>query len=98
VLLAGGGAFNPTLRHMLSTRTSYPLRTLEDMGLRSDAREAVAFAIMAHETMLGHETNVVGATGAARRVVMGKIVPAVCTTDMAAEHNRPTCVDAQAIV
>jgi anhydro-N-acetylmuramic acid kinase len=77
VLLAGGGAFNPTLRHMLSTRTSYPLRTLEDMGLRSDAREAVAFAIMAHETMLGHETNVVGATGAARRVVMGKIVPAV---------------------
>jgi anhydro-N-acetylmuramic acid kinase len=75
VILGGGGAFNSTLRRMLAERIPHQVLTLEDVGIRSDAKEAMAFAVLAHEAFLGHTTNVPGATGASRHVVMGKIVP-----------------------
>jgi anhydro-N-acetylmuramic acid kinase len=49
--------------------------TQEDLGGRSDAKEAMAFAILAHETIMGAANNAPGATGANRSVVMGKIIP-----------------------
>lgn len=88
LILGGGGAFNPTLRRMLQQRLASGLTpgdnthqipstvlTHEDCGLRSDAKEALAFAILAHETITGVSNNVPGATGAARPVVLGKIIP-----------------------
>jgi anhydro-N-acetylmuramic acid kinase len=76
VILGGGGVFNPTLRRMLTERLApWQVLTHEDCGLRSDAKEAIGFAILAHETMMGVATNVPGATGASRRAVLGKIVP-----------------------
>jgi anhydro-N-acetylmuramic acid kinase len=51
------------------------VRTLEDLGLSSDAKEAIAFAILANETIAGNPSNVPSATGALRPVVLGKIVP-----------------------
>ena len=76
VVLGGGGAFNPTLRHMLAERVApFNVLTHEDCGLRSDAKEALAFAILAHETVMGVANNVPGATGAKQRVVLGKIIP-----------------------
>jgi len=48
---------------------------MDDLGLSADAKEAVSFAILARETILGRPGNVRGATGATRRVVLGKIVP-----------------------
>jgi anhydro-N-acetylmuramic acid kinase len=77
VILGGGGAFNSTLRQMLAARFPHTLLTLEDVGIRSDAKEAMAFAVLAREAILGHANNVPGATGAKRSVVMGKIVPGV---------------------
>ncbi len=76
ILVSGGGAYNPTLCAMLQelVQPAKVLR-LEDIGLRSDAKEAVAFALLAHTTMLGVTNNVPGATGATHPVVMGKIVP-----------------------
>ena len=47
----------------------------EDFGLANAAKEALAFAILAHETLRGRPGNVPGATGAGRAVVLGKIVP-----------------------
>jgi anhydro-N-acetylmuramic acid kinase len=75
VVLGGGGTFNPTLRQMLQRRVS-PIQvfTHEDFGYDSNAKEAMAFAILAHETVMGAANNVPSATGAKRRVVMGKIV------------------------
>ena len=75
IILGGGGAFNPTLRRMLQERVA-PMQVLthEDFGYDSNAKEAMAFAILAHETVMGTANNVPGATGARRRVVMGKIV------------------------
>jgi anhydro-N-acetylmuramic acid kinase len=51
------------------------LFTHEDFGIANDAKEALAFAILAHETLLGRPSNVPNATGARRAVVLGKIVP-----------------------
>jgi 1,6-anhydro-N-acetylmuramate kinase len=47
--------------------------TQEDMGFNSDAKEAVAFAILANEAINGHFNNIPKATGAKHPVVMGKI-------------------------
>ena len=76
IILGGGGAKNPTLRDMLARRVGVgTLFTHEDFGIANAAKEALAFAILAHETLLGKPGNVPSATGARRAVVLGKIVP-----------------------
>src|SRR5206468_296871 len=54
---------------------SVPILTHEDFGLDSSAKEPLAFAILAHETLLGRSGNVPSVTGARRAVVLGKIIP-----------------------
>jgi len=77
IILGGGGASNPTLRRMLAARIGAgELLTHDDLGIPNAAKEALAFAILAHETLLGKAANVPNATGARRTVVLGKIVPA----------------------
>jgi anhydro-N-acetylmuramic acid kinase len=76
IVLGGGGARNPTLCQMLAERIGAgQLLTHEDFGIANAAKEALAFAILAHETLLGKPGNVPNATGARRAVVLGKIVP-----------------------
>lgn len=76
VIVSGGGVHNATLLSRLRAALApVPVRSLEDLGLSSDAKEAVAFAILANETIAGNPSNVPGATGALRPVVLGKIVP-----------------------
>jgi len=76
VIVGGGGAYNPTLLAMLRERLpGVVVLTHEDFGISSDAKEAIAFAILASEAVRGRPTNVPAATGAGRRVVLGKIVP-----------------------
>lgn len=76
IILGGGGAKNPTLVEMLFKFTDVgQLCAHEDFGMDSSAKEPLAFAIMAHETLLGRPSNVPAVTGARRAVVLGKIVP-----------------------
>jgi anhydro-N-acetylmuramic acid kinase len=76
IILGGGGAKNPTLRRMLAARIGVTeLLTHEDFGIANAAKEALAFAILAHETLLGKPGNVPSATGARRAAVLGMIVP-----------------------
>lgn len=76
IILGGGGAENPTLRSMLARRVGAgELFTHEDFGIANAAKEALAFAILAHETLRGRPGNVPAATGARRAAVLGKIVP-----------------------
>nr|MBA2248105.1 anhydro-N-acetylmuramic acid kinase [Chloroflexia bacterium] len=42
-------------------------------GYDGDAKEAIAFALMAHDSLAGLPTNVPGATGASRAVPLGKL-------------------------
>jgi len=76
VILGGGGVYNLTLLRMLREQLpEVSLLTHEDFGLPSAAKEAVAFALLANETLLGRPGNVPSATGARRAVPLGKIIP-----------------------
>ena len=74
--VGGGGAKNLALIKMLSDGLATfhtELRTVEELGIPSQAKEAVAFALLAWLTWNGLPGNVPSATGAARPVVLGKI-------------------------
>jgi len=76
MVLSGGGAFNPTLVALLKEELpEMRIARSEDHGIGSDAREAVAFAILGNETVCNRPGNVPGATGADHAVVLGKITP-----------------------
>ncbi len=74
VIVSGGGARNPTLMRMLARRLS-PARvtTSEEYGLGIEAKEAVAFAVLAYESWHKRAGNIPAATGASRAVVLGSI-------------------------
>ena len=61
------------LGHLRQALPGCAVLTNEDLGLNSDSKEAVAFAILANETLFGVCNNAPGATGARHPVVMGKI-------------------------
>jgi anhydro-N-acetylmuramic acid kinase len=76
VVIGGGGAKNKTLLKMLAQAVPFAeIMTHEQFGINNSAKEALAFAIMAFETLAGRPSNVPGATGAWRACVLGKIVP-----------------------
>lgn len=74
VIVGGGGArncyFMSRLREELSRAR---IMVHEDLGIPSQAKEGLAFAILGNELLSGHTNNLPSATGAARAVVMGKI-------------------------
>ncbi|GEM_PF-152309 len=76
VILGGGGSHNSILRGMIEGELA-PARVLlhEDFGLSADAKEALAFAVLAYEAWHGRPGNLPSATGASHRVVLGKISP-----------------------
>ena len=76
MIVSGGGAKNPTLMAMLRNEIAplgIALRFSDEFGLPSEAKEAVAFAVLAHETWQRRPSNVPAATGAKRAVILGKI-------------------------
>ena len=75
VLVNGGGSRNPVLMRMIAERLDgIPVHPTDVAGIDADAKEAIAFALMAHDTLAGLPTNIPGATGAKRAVPLGKIV------------------------
>jgi anhydro-N-acetylmuramic acid kinase len=76
VYVSGGGALNPALMSSLSRRLA-PARVqpLSVLGFDPAAKEALAFALLAHRTLCGLPGNVTGATGAMHPVVLGHITP-----------------------
>jgi len=77
MILSGGGAHNATLVRMLQHELAgVRIRSTDEFGISVDAREAVAFAVLAWATIKGIPNNVPSATGADGPVVLGKIVPA----------------------
>ncbi len=75
-VVSGGGAQNPTLMAMLANRLDelgLQLRSTDEFGLPSIAKEAAAFALLAYETWMHRPSNVPSATGARRPAILGKI-------------------------
>ena len=76
MIVSGGGAKNPTLMSMLRdavTPLGIKLHFSDEFGLPTEAKEAVAFALLAHETWHRRPSNVPSATGAKRVAILGKI-------------------------
>jgi anhydro-N-acetylmuramic acid kinase len=76
LIVSGGGAKNPTLMAWLVKEVrglGLRLRSSDELGIPSSAKEAVAFAVMAYETWNRRPSNVPSATGAKLAVVLGKI-------------------------
>ena len=73
LVAGGGGCRNATLMDDLRQELGVPVLTNEDLGLDSDAKEAVAFAVLANECIHGNPNNLPSVTGAGHPVVMGKI-------------------------
>lgn len=73
LILCGGGAANPVLVEMIRHSTKLPVRLFDEFGVPSDAKEAVAFALLGSETLRGVPSNVPTATGAIHPVIMGKV-------------------------
>jgi anhydro-N-acetylmuramic acid kinase len=75
-LVSGGGARNATLRKMLSDALQpfgLRIRSTDEFGIPSEAKEAVAFALLAYQTWRRQPSNVPSATGAKRAAILGKI-------------------------
>lgn len=76
VIVGGGGVFNEAI--MASLRTVFhpaAVLTFDECGWSSKAFEATAFALLAHDLLQGHCTNVPQVTGARRPVLLGSVVP-----------------------
>lgn len=75
VIIGGGGSYNKTLLSMLQQQLGNTCKviTQEDVGLSSEAKEAVAFALLAHETLHRLPSNVPTATGAREPVILGNV-------------------------
>jgi anhydro-N-acetylmuramic acid kinase len=76
LILCGGGAENSTLvKRLQEALPACRLLTVDEAGFPGRAIEASAFALLAYLTAHGVPGNLPPITGAARRVVLGKIVP-----------------------
>jgi anhydro-N-acetylmuramic acid kinase len=75
-IVSGGGAKNPTLMAMLANELrplGLQIRSSDEFGLPSEAKEATAFALLAFQTWNRKPSNLPSATGAKRPAILGKI-------------------------
>ena len=74
LIVGGGGARNPVLMSYLSAfLPGVTVAPTSDFGVDTDAKEAICFALLAHESWHGRPGNLPSATGARRPVTLGKI-------------------------
>jgi anhydro-N-acetylmuramic acid kinase len=75
-IVAGGGARNQTLMRMLGADLApfgFHVQTTDEHGIPSEAKEAVAFALLAWQTWHLLPGNVPAATGAAHPAILGQV-------------------------
>ena len=73
---SGGGTKNATLMRMIGEQLAdlkMRVRATDEFGLPSEAKEAVAFALLAYQTWRRTPSNIPSATGARRPAILGKV-------------------------
>ena len=78
VIVSGGGAFNPALVALLTSRLpQVQIEILTEMpnceGVTADNKEAVAFAVFAVANLLGLPVGLPAVTGATSRPLLGSV-------------------------
>ena len=73
--VSGGGVHNQTIMRWLGELLAgTSVEPVDNSGISADAKEAIAFAILANETLHGNAGNLPSATGASVRKILGKFV------------------------
>jgi anhydro-N-acetylmuramic acid kinase len=76
LIASGGGTKNAALMSKLRERLAgASVCTLDEVGMSTDAKEAVAFALLAAATLDGEPSNIPAATGAGHAVILGSVTP-----------------------
>jgi anhydro-N-acetylmuramic acid kinase len=74
LIVSGGGVHNQQiLAHLAGFLPAASISTSTDHGIDADAKESIAFAVLAHETWRNRPANLPSATGARHAVVLGSI-------------------------
>ena len=74
IYVNGGGSLNTFMMELLQgAMPNQIVQSLNVLGVPSDLKEAIAFALLGYNTMCGTQNQIPSATGAAREVVMGKV-------------------------
>ena len=74
LIISGGGAHNRTILKRLENHLApISVMTSSEIGLDVDAKEALCFALLAHEFMNGVPTNMPSVTGASRPALLGEL-------------------------
>jgi anhydro-N-acetylmuramic acid kinase len=74
LIVSGGGVHNRQLMGQIAALLpELCVATSAEYGIDPDAKEAIAFAVLAHETWRGRASNLPSATGAKRAVVLGSV-------------------------
>jgi anhydro-N-acetylmuramic acid kinase len=74
IVAAGGGVQNPVLMERIAALVApVPVRRSDELGVPSDAREAMAFAVLADMTLRGSAAMLPPVTGAAAPKLLGKL-------------------------
>ena len=73
LIVSGGGVHNPQIvAHLAAFLPQTALATSADYGIDVDAKEAIAFAVLAYQTWRHRPSNLPSATGARHPVILGK--------------------------
>lgn len=75
IIASGGGTRNETIMNFLEIAGFESLTTTDEHGVPTDAKEAIAFALLGAATLDGVPSNVPSVTGARRAVMLGSVTP-----------------------
>ena len=76
LIISGGGVHNRQLMGLIAAMLpNARIFTSADFGIDPDAKEAIAFAVLAYQTWRRKPGNLPSATGAERPVILGSITP-----------------------
>ncbi|WP_431962459.1 anhydro-N-acetylmuramic acid kinase [Actinacidiphila sp. bgisy160] len=90
LVVSGGGARNPVLMRMIGEELpGVTLRPSDDLGLPSDAKEALAFAVLGFLTVNGLPGTLPSGTGARRATLLGSITPGLAPLRLPEPAARP---------
>jgi anhydro-N-acetylmuramic acid kinase len=76
MFITGGGSKNRMITERLETALgTVKIRSIGELGIPAEAKEAVDFALLARETLLGRVNVIISATGAVKPAILGTIAP-----------------------
>lgn len=74
LIVSGGGAHNPRImNHVAALLPEVAIAASSDYGVDIDAKEAIAFAVLAYQCRRRRTSNLPSATGAGKPVILGKL-------------------------